>query len=322
MPEAPKFVVSHAPFWHSGSSIAERTRHILYAALPAAIVGALYWGAPAFGVLALAVSTAMLWELAFNFVSKEPIRIGDGHAALIGLLFAMLLPATTPWWAVVVGTFIAIVIGKQIYGGNGAYPFNPVALAFAIMMLSWSDLFDFNTMLRHYDKAFPMAYPLAALKYLGVEGIADFQFSDLLMGRQAAGIGAGFGLGLIAGGGYLIYRGFIRWEICLSFLGTIFITAVIFNLADPARYAGPWFHLFTGYTLIGAFFLATEDSTSPVHFWPMLVYGAIGGFMTVLIRNIGVYVDGVIFAILLGNLFNPMVDKIRPKAIGKVESHA
>ena len=93
---------------------------------------------------------------------------------------------------------------------------------------------------------------------------------------------------------------------------------MLFNMADPARYASPVFHLLTGYTLFGAFFLATESSSSPVNFIPMLIYGVLGGVMTVLIRNIGAYVDGVIFAILLINLINPLVDKIRPKAIGKV----
>jgi electron transport complex protein RnfD len=89
-------------------------------------------------------------------------------------------------------------------------------------------------------------------------------------------------------------------------------------MADPAKYAAPAFHLLTGYTLIGAFFLATEDSSSPVNFIPMLIYGVFAGIMTVLIRNIGAYVDGVVFAILIANLINPLVDKIRPKALGKV----
>ncbi len=89
-------------------------------------------------------------------------------------------------------------------------------------------------------------------------------------------------------------------------------------MTDSAHYAGPVIHLFAGYTLIGAFFLATEDSSSPVNFIPMLIYGAGAGFLTVLIRNIGVYVDGVIFAILIMNLTSPLLDKIRPKAIGKV----
>ena len=138
------------------------------------------------------------------------------------------------------------------------------------------------------------------------------------MGRQLGGIGATFGLGLIIGGIYLMLRGFIRWEISLTFLAGVYITALLFNLIDPGRFVSPGIHILSGYTLIGAFFLATEDSSSPVNVIPMLIYGAAGGLMTVLIRNIGVYVDGVIMAILLINLIHPLLDKIRPKALGKV----
>jgi electron transport complex protein RnfD len=110
----------------------------------------------------------------------------------------------------------------------------------------------------------------------------------------------------------------MRWEIVLSFLAGVFITALLFNLSDSAKYASPMFHLFTGYTLIAAFFLVGEDSSSPANFIPMLIFGALAGMMTVLIRNIGAYVDGVPFSILLFNLANPLIDKIRPKAVGKV----
>jgi len=313
-----KFIVSHAPFWHNGSNVTERNYHIMIAALPAALFGILHYGIPAISVLSLSVSSAIFWELGFNRISKRPVTIGDGNAALIGLLFAMLLPATTPWWVVLTGTFIAIVIGKQIFGGIGANAFNPAIIGFAIVMISWKDLFDFNSALLSYDLSFPMAYPLATLKHFGVSAIDKFSTADLLLGQQSGGIGATFGLGLIIGGIYLAVRGFIRWEIAFSFLAGIFATALIFKLVDPTRFAGPMFHLLTGYTLIGAFFLATEDSSSPVNLLPMILYGALGGVMTMLIRNIGAYPDGVVFAILVINLANPLLDKIRPKALGKV----
>ena len=316
--EQKKLIVSHAPFWHIGNRVTERSYHTMLAALPAVLAGLVYFGVPSIGVVGLSVATAMLWELLINKVMKKSPTIGDGNAALIGLLLAMVLPATMPWWAVVTGTFIAVVIGKQIFGGIGSNAFNPVALAVAIMMISWKDLFDFNGMLLNYDFNFATAYPLAAAKHFGSASVASFSLGDLIMGRQIGAIGSTFGLGLIIGGIYLMIRGFIRWEISLTFLAGVYITAMLFNIADPVRFADPGFHVFTGYTLIGAFFLATDDASSPVWFVPMLIYGAVGGIMTVLIRNIGAYVDGVIMAILVINLISPLLDKIRPKALGKV----
>ena len=313
-----KFIVSHAPFYHNGSRISSRSYNILGATLPAVLMGLYLYGIPALGVVALSISSAMLWELLLKKAMKQPVTIGDGNAALIGMLFAMLVPATLPWWAVITGTFTAIVIGQQIFGGIGGNPFNPVIVALVILTVSWKDIFDFDTALLNYDFKFETLYPLAALKHFGLSAVEGIRPLDLLLGRQIGGIGATFGIGLVLGGLYLILRGIIRWEVSVSFLSGVVLTAWLFQLADPAVYAGPVFHLLTGYTLIGAFFLATEDSSSPVNFLPMLIYGAGAGVMTVLIRNIGVYIDGVPLAILLMNLINPLLDKIRPKALGKV----
>ncbi len=312
-----KLTVSHAPFWHNGSSISSKSRNILLASLLAVIPGCLQYGPAAVGVVTLAIASAVIWELLINFISRRPISVGDGNAALIGMMFAMMLPATTPWWAVVTGTFFAVVIGKEIFGGIGANPFNPAVLAMTIVMLSWGDLFDFNAALLNYSFDFNAVYPLVLSKSFGALPAESFVLTDLLLGKQIGGIGATFGIGLIAGGVYLMLRGYIRWEISISFLAGIFASALFFNILNPELYAGPGFHLLTGYTLIGAFFLATEDSSSPVNFIPMLIYGLLGGALTVMIRNIGTHIDGVLYAILIINLVNPIVDKIRPKALGK-----
>ncbi len=313
-----KLVVSHAPFWHDGSGVPERNYNMIIAALPAMAMGLVNFGAPALGVICLAISSAIGWELLFNRLTKQPYTAGNGQAALIGLLLAMLLPANVPWWLVLTGTFIAIIIGLHIFGGIGSNPFHPVALSFAILMVSWKDFLDFNEALVNFKFAFTATDPLAALKHFGPEAIQNLSPMDLFLGNQVGGLGATCGLALVIGGLYLIMRGYVRWEISFSFLAGLFVTATLFNIYDPLTYADPIFHLLTGYTLIGAFFLAPEDSSSPVNFVPMLIYGAIAGVMTVLIRNIGVHIDGVIFAILLANLVNPLIDKIRPKAIGKV----
>jgi electron transport complex protein RnfD len=316
------FVSSHAPYLHSRRSISGKSYQIMLATLPALAMGFYHYGIPAVGAVALAVSSAMFWELLMNILMGRPISIGDGNAAVIGLLLAMLLPATTPWWIILVGTLVALLVGKHVFGGLGCNPLNPTLVSLAILFLSWKGLLDFDTRLVNYDLPFEMAYPLSALKNFGISVVPNYSLFGLFMGQQSGGIGATFGFGLVIGGIYLILRGYIRWEISLSFLAGVFLSALAFNLAAPLKYAGPIFHLVTGYTLIGAFFLATEDSSSPVNFLPMLIYGFCGGVLTVLIRSIGAFEDGVVFALLMMNVANPLLDKIRPKAMGREMEHA
>jgi electron transport complex protein RnfD len=311
------FIGSHAPYWHNGSSITGKSYHTMLAALPAVIMGIYQYGIPALGVLAFSVSWAVIWEYLLNRVMKRPVSIGDGNAAVIGLLLGMLLPATTPWYAVIVATFVATLVGKHMYGGIGCNPLNPALVALAILILSWKDLLDFDDALRNYELGFAMTYPLTVVKYFGPKAASDYSIWGMFLGKQSGAIGATFGLGLVIGGVYLMIRGFIRWEISLSFLAGVFLTALFFNLGNPAKYGGPLFHLVTGYTLISAFFLATEDSSSPVNTIPMVVYGVGGGALTVLIRNVGTFVDGAVFAVLLMNIANPILDKIRPRSLGR-----
>ena len=310
-------VGSHAPYWHSGFSIREKSLHTLLAALPAVLMGIYQFGAPALRVMALSISCAILWEYILNRAMKRPATVGDGDAAVIGLLFGMLLPATAPWWVVVLGTAVAVTVGKWIYGGLGGNPLHPALVAIATLIISYKGIMELDQAYLDYDFGFPAADPLKAVKAFGTAALARYSLTGLLMGQQVGGIGTIFGLGLINGGLYLILRGFIRWEISLSYIVGVLVTAYVFNLSNPEKYAGPWVHLLAGYTLVGAFFLLTEDSSSPVNFIPMLLYGAGAGVMTILIRNIGGFTDGVVFAILLFNVANPLLDKIRPKALGR-----
>lgn len=313
-----KYTVSHAPFWHDGDTISAMNINIIIAALPAAIFGVIIFGAPALGVLTLAVSSAMIWEFAFNLISRRAVTIADFDAAVIGLFVGMMLPATTPWWMVLTGTFFAVVIGKQVYGGIGANPFNPAVIGIAVLLVAWKGFFDFDAALLNYEFGFTALAPLEALKNQGFSAVGLFPIKELAMGNEVGAIGTTFSLGIILGGAYLILRGYIRWEIALAYVGGILLTAFIFNIVNPNAYAPPLFHLFTGYTLFAAFFLATENSSSPVNLIPMVIYGIMGGVMTILIRNIGYYADGTVFAILLINLINPLIDRIRPKALERL----
>ncbi len=312
-----KFIVSHSPFIHIGSSISARSYNIMAAAFLAILPSFFIYGAPAIGAVCLAISSAILWELLMNIVSKSEYTIGDGNAATIGILLSMLFPATVPWWVVITGTGIAVIIGKTIFGGIGGNPFNPVLIGYALLKISWGDFLSFDGSLLNYNFDYLMVSAIDALKYVGVESVDKYKFVDLLLGKQAGGIGSTCGIALILGGLYLIVRGIIRWEITVSFLAGIVVTSLIFNLADSSKFAGPMFHVFTGFTLIGAIFLATEDSSSPVNFIPMILYGLGCGIMIILIRNIGKFSDGVVLAIILMNIVSPLIDKIRSKSRGK-----
>lgn len=317
-----KLIVSHAPFWHDGDCLFQLNLNVILALLPAAIFGILQFGAPALGVIALGISTAMLWEVIMNLISKQTFSIGNMESAVIGLLFSLMIPATTPWWVVVCGTFVAVVIGKYIFGGIGANPFHPTLVAMAILMMSWPVYFDFDAAYVNYEFPYTELAPLAALKFMGASVTDQFPVGSLLMGQEVGGIGSTFGLGIIIGGIYLILRGYTRWEIVVSFIAGILITSGLFYANNSEAYASPLFHLFSGYTLLGAFFLATENSSSPVNCIPMLIYGFLGGLMIILMRNVGAYADGTVLAILLINLVNPLIDNIRPKALGKGVNNA
>jgi electron transport complex protein RnfD len=318
-----KLIVSHAPFWHDGDSLFTMNLNLMIAAMPAVIFGLVQFGMPALGVLALSLSTAMVWEYVITLVSGKKASIHDLDSAVIGLYLGMMLPATAPWWLVITGTFLAVVIGKMIFGGIGANPFNPTLIGMAILALSWKTLLDFDAAYVNYDFNFTALAPLAAVKAKGALAVSDlFPIKDLVMGNQVGSISTTFGLGLVIGGIYLILRGFVRWEIPVSFVIGIVFTALCFNMANPDKYAGPMIHLFSGYTLFGAFFLAPENSSSPVNRIPMLIFGFCAGLIIILMRNIGVYEDGTVLGILLLNLVNPLIDTIRPKALGKGVNHA
>lgn len=310
-----QYMVSHSPFISDGESLFTRSSSIMFAALFALIPGILAYGVPALGVVSLSVSTAVFWEFLMNRLCHREIAIGDGHAALTGLIFAMMMPAVMPWWAVVTGTFVAVVMGRMIFGGTGGNPFNPAVVGAAVLLVSWPHLLDFTGALADYDMGFNMVEPLFAAKYFGAAMTDNYTLWGLFLGHQAGGIGSVSGIGLVAGGFFLMLRGISRWEISLSFLAGVFVSAWLFHLANPEMTAGPLFHLLSGYTLLGAFFLATEDSSSPVNSIPMILYGLGGGCLTVLIRNKGFFVDGVLFAVLLMNLAAPLLDKIRPQVM-------
>jgi electron transport complex protein RnfD len=218
-----------------------------------------------------------------------------------------------PFWLVIIGSFLCIAVGKEVFGGLGSNPLNPVLVGWAIIHISWPGYINFNLGAANFDLTFPLHYPLTMLKNGGTELISDFSLIDLFLGKQIGGMGAAAIVFLLLGGIYLLVCKVISWEIPLAFTAGILLMSLVFWLGNGAAYANPLFHLFTGNVMIGMFFLATDFSSSPYNRWGMIIFGLGIGILTVILRAWSVYPDGVIFSILIMNLFTPLIDRINNK---------
>jgi electron transport complex protein RnfD len=308
-----KLVVSSSPHWHGKLTVNKIHYNFIVALLPAVIFALFNYGMHAARVMALAVATAMIADIIIRFSFRKTVTASDGSAFLIGLLFALILPPSVPFWLVIIGSFLCILIGKEIFGGLGSNPLNPVLVGWAILHISWPGYLNFNLAAANYNLDFPLHYPLTMLKNGGTELISDFTFLDLLLGKQVGGMGAAAILFILIGGIYLLLRKIISWEIPLSFAVGIVVMSFVFWLSNSATYANPLFHLLTGNVMIGMFFLATDYSSSPFNRWGMMVFGLGCGILTVILRAWSVYPDGVLFSILIMNLFTPLLDRIKNK---------
>jgi electron transport complex protein RnfD len=307
-------IISYKPFWHNKTRGAFVHYNILLALVPAAILGMCHYGMHAVRVICIAIAVSMAAEAIIQKLFKKPVTVYDGSAAITGFILALILPASVPVWLVIIGCIVAILVGKQVFGGLGSNPLNAALVGWAILRISWGDYLNFDFAVVNYDPSFSIKYPLSVLKAGGVEALEDFATADLFLGKQVGGIGASAVYLLLLGGLYLILRGIISWKIPLAFLFGVAVTALLFQSADCAKYASPYFHLVTGNVMIGAFFIATDYSSSPNHTWGQILFGLGCGILTVIFRIWSVYPDGVVFAVLLMNIITPLFDKVRLKA--------
>lgn len=306
------YTVTSAPLWHCGKTLQKTMLHTLLALLPAAAMAVYRFGYDAVEVMAWAGLAAVITEAAVQKLMDQTPTSDDFSALVDGLLLAFLLPATAPWWMVIVGAALTIILGRMVFGGYGGSPVCAPAVGWAVLSISWPDFMDLNGMLLNWD----LVEPLSELKYFGTAAIADVGPVSLLLGENLGALGASQGLMILIGGLYLLGRGLLRWFIPVTFLVGVFLTALLYNLIDPQLYASPVFHLLSGSTLMTAFFLMPYSSSSPVWRVPMLIYGLLGGALMIIIRTYGVYPDGAPFAVLLLNLCTPLIDLIQPKPFG------
>ncbi len=316
----PDLHVSMSPFVHSGDSVQRIMLDHLLALVPALLAGVYFFGWPALKIVFLCALTAVLTELIWQKAMGQPVRVGDGSALVTGILLGLILSALVPWWLAVAGAFTAVVVGKHLLGGLGNHPFNPVLVGWAFVQMSYSA--------RMSD--YPIPHPLFGMEtgaYLAdpflmtlsedMEMASWVPWSDLFIGNVPGEIGTGSALAVLLGGVYLLLRGRITWHIPVAYLASAWLFALIFHQIDPGAYAHPTNHILSGWIILAALFLAPERGTAPLGVPGMLLYGAGCGVLTMIIRTWGVYMEGVPFAILLMNALTPLLDRIRPRAVGR-----
>ncbi len=307
-------VVSASPHIHNKESVRKIMWMVVLSLLPAGAAGVYIFGLGALWVIIWAVLAAVASEAILQAASKRKITVLDGSAVLTGLLLAYNLPPQVPFWLPIAGSFFAIAIGKQIFGGLGQNIFNPALVGRVFLMASWPKYMTAFTRPFAYDTV-TSATPLAALK----EGkiLEKIPYIDLFLGKRGGCIGEVCIAALLVGAIFLLIKGYITWRIPFTYILTVGIFTYIFGPRGLG--SGDWlFHVLTGGLILGAFFMATDYVTSPLTNKGQVVFGIGCGLLTAIIRLWGGYPEGTSYAILMMNAATPIIDRFtRNKVFGR-----
>ena len=322
---------STPPYLTQDISVRRIMMQVLIALLPAIAVYVALLGPAVLVQLAVATLAALAGEAAMLKLRDKPLGLflGDGSAVVTAWLIALAFPPLAPWWLVAAGTLFAIVIAKHLYGGLGQNPFNPAMIAFAVCIVSYPSLMSqwppvelqapFGEQLALIFGLAPRldamsgATPLDALKTALKLGEGTVTASTILADREIFGQIAGKGwewvsLATLAGGLWLWQRKVIGWHVSAAFLAGMALIASALWMVNPAQFASPLFHLFSGGTLLGAFFIVTDPVSGCTTPRGKLIFGFSAGVLAYVIRVFGGYPDGVAFAVLLLNICAPLID--------------
>jgi electron transport complex protein RnfD len=326
--EAQKLVVSVSPHVRGDETVGRIMWTVNLALLPAFIMSVYYFGPLAAYVTGLCILAAVLSEHIYMVSLKKPTTIGDGSAFLTGLLLGLNLPPSVPFYIPIVGSFVAIIITKLLFGGIGYNVFNPALIGRAFLLISFPKLMTIwsaPTAKFVAMDAMTTATPLGILKEEGLVKLMEIfgdktdLYMSLLMGNRAGSLGETSVIALLIGAAILFYRGYITWHVPVPFLATVGLMAWAFG--GEGYFTGdPIIHLLSGGLILGAFFMATDYVTCPSIRKGQIIFGIGCGVITMLIRLKGGFPEGVMFAILLMNCFAPLIDRsFKPKMFGAVK---
>ena len=325
-----KLLVSPSPHIHSKTSTRSLMLDVVIALLPSVLVTVLFYGWSAVAILASSVVFCVLLEyLITRYLLKKPSTIGDMSAVVTGIILALNLPPTAPWWVAMIGAIVAIGVTKMTFGGLGQNVFNPaitgrvfLLISFPAIMTTWGGAKGF---IGGAD-AVSGATPLGIVKEGLMQGqtlqqifdLHDFSYAQMLFVNIGGSAGEISAIAIIIGFIYLLVRKVIRPYITLSILVTVAVFSGIFWLIDPSQYTDPLFNLLTGGVLLGSVFMATDYVTSPMSDKGGIIFGVGIGIITMLIRYFGSYPEGMSFAILIMNSTVPLINKFcKQKKFGR-----
>ncbi len=309
-----RLVISASPHVRTAETVSRIMRQVLIALVPATAWGIHIFGIHAALVILTCITGAVVSEAAVQKIRRKKITVNDYSAVLTGLLLALCLPPSLPLWMAFLGSVFAIAVVKQLFGGLGHNFMNPahagrafLMASYPVAMTSWHGPFALNQ-----PDAVTSATPLGMMKLGDTSNLPGF--TDAALGFVGGSIGETSAVLLLLGGLYLIWKGVIKFHIPAVYLGTVFILATLFSGFNPAMGA---YHLVTGGLMIGAFFMATDYSTTPVTYRGQLIFALGCGIITTLVRFYGGYPEGVCYAILIMNLATPLIEKYTaPKVFG------
>jgi electron transport complex protein RnfD len=308
--------ISATPHIRSGESIQSIMRDVIIALLPATVMGIVYFRLQALLLIVISIASAVIAEALYQKGTKQKVTISDLSAVVTGLLLAMNLPASAPWWVPIVGSVFAIVIAKQLFGGLGQNFVNPALAGRAFLLASYPTIM--TSWVTPGADAVSTATPLALLKAGTFEELPSL--ADAFLGNIGGCIGETCALALIIGGIYLIWRGVISWRIPVVYIVTVFVLTAIIGRNGVRM---PIYELCTGGLMLGAFFMATDYATSPVTPKGQIIMAVGCGLLTTLIRIFGGYPEGVSYSILIMNLCVPLIERYtKPTIFGALPKEA
>lgn len=316
---AERLVVSSSPHFLRDENIPKIMHAVVLALLPAMAASVYFFGLRAIGLIAVSVATSLATEYAFQKIRKKPIAALDGSAAITGILLALTLPPSFPYYGAAIGSVFAIGVGKQLFGGLGYNIFNPALLGraflqatYPVLITTWSE--PLTKASKAAVDAVTAATPLALMKFEGKMS----SHLDMLFGNVAGSMGETSAIAILIGGLYLRYRGYINWKLPLGYLGSMAFFGGIFWLINPAKYPDPLFHILAGGAMLGAWFMVTDMVTSPVTPVGQWIFAICGGLLAIIIRLFGGLPEGVMYSMLFMNAFVPLLNRhTRPKFFGE-----